>query len=417
MLSSAFDGVQRLYISGGFSGIGGVPTANIAAWDGAAWSDMAGGLANPEDPDTYLARTFAVFDDGTGPALYAAGTFGLAGGVAVNSLAKWDGTQWHDVGGGVRFDTPPYLGWVKSLQVWDDGTVPALYVGGWFTRAGDGNLEVSGIARWNGQAWSDVGGGTYGSIATMTVWDDGSGESLYCGGNFKSAGGNPVHRLARWDGAEWHDVGGGVGGPPSDEFVGAIQGWDDGTGPGLYVGGYFVSAGGQAGYNNIAKWDGHTWEDLAEGFPGFSTGSVNVMAVLDDGSGPALHMAGGYGPFYNNEGYGRIYRRENGAWIGLGYGPGGGVLALARYDIGGVPTPTIWAGGYFSEVGGKKKAWGLAYHQGGVPEQPADANRDGVLEVKDYFWFTGHQYDINEDGAIDLFDFLDFVNAYNAGCP
>jgi hypothetical protein len=32
-----------------------------------------------------------VFDDGSGPALYAGGTFVTAGGVTVSRIAKWDG--------------------------------------------------------------------------------------------------------------------------------------------------------------------------------------------------------------------------------------------------------------------------------------------------------------------------------------
>ena len=44
--------------------------------------------------------SLTVFDDGTGPALYAGGRFSEAGGVSVNSLARWDGEEWSDVGGG-----------------------------------------------------------------------------------------------------------------------------------------------------------------------------------------------------------------------------------------------------------------------------------------------------------------------------
>lgn len=35
---------------------------------------------------------------------------------------------------------------------------------------------------------------------SMVVWDDGSGEALYVGGGFPTAGGQEVGFVARWDG-------------------------------------------------------------------------------------------------------------------------------------------------------------------------------------------------------------------------
>lgn len=43
----------------------------------------------------------AVFDDGTGPALYAGGGFARAGGVSANYIAKWDGQSWSALGSGM----------------------------------------------------------------------------------------------------------------------------------------------------------------------------------------------------------------------------------------------------------------------------------------------------------------------------
>jgi len=42
-----------------------------------------------------------VFDDGSGPALYAGGNFTIAGGVAANRVAKWNGSSWSSLGSGV----------------------------------------------------------------------------------------------------------------------------------------------------------------------------------------------------------------------------------------------------------------------------------------------------------------------------
>ena len=75
-------------------------------------------------------------------------------------------------GGGVS-------GGVQAEVVFDDGSGPALYVGGAITQAGD--VTVSNIAKWNGTSWSDVGGGTTGAggaVKTLIVFDDGSGPAL-----------------------------------------------------------------------------------------------------------------------------------------------------------------------------------------------------------------------------------------------
>jgi hypothetical protein len=71
-----------------------------------------------------------VFDDGSGPALYVAGQFSLAGGVSAHNVAKWDGSSWSALGSGVTGGT------VLALGVYDDGFGPALYAGGSFSLGG-----------------------------------------------------------------------------------------------------------------------------------------------------------------------------------------------------------------------------------------------------------------------------------------
>ncbi len=78
--------------------------------------------------------------DGAG-GIYIGGTFTLAGNVAVNNIAKWDGTSWSSLGTGLN-------GSVSSIKV--SGT--DVYVGGWFTTAG--GTPANYIAKWNGSSWS-----------------------------------------------------------------------------------------------------------------------------------------------------------------------------------------------------------------------------------------------------------------------
>ena len=63
----------------------------IKRWDGSSWSVPGGGVNSK-------VRALEVFDDGGGPALYAAGQFMSAGGVAASMIAKWNGTSWSALG-------------------------------------------------------------------------------------------------------------------------------------------------------------------------------------------------------------------------------------------------------------------------------------------------------------------------------
>ena len=74
----------------------GVSAPLIAKWDGQSWAKPGGGLqANGSFADI---AAMAVFDDGSGPALYAGGSDFRVPGGPVCSVAKWDGKAWTTVG-------------------------------------------------------------------------------------------------------------------------------------------------------------------------------------------------------------------------------------------------------------------------------------------------------------------------------
>jgi hypothetical protein len=159
---------------------------------------------------------------------------------------------------------------VKAIQAFDDGGGQAIYVGGGFTTAG--GSPAFHIARWNGTSWSGLGMGFEKQVFTITVYDDGSGPALYAGGTFTTAGGGPLHSLAKWNGLAWSALGGGVSGVALP-FVNALEVFDDGSGPSLFAGGNFSSS--PAGDSSIAKWGGcaaspDPWTDLGSGLAGVS---------------------------------------------------------------------------------------------------------------------------------------------------
>jgi hypothetical protein len=242
-------GVGPLLAAGTFDLAGGVPAAKIARWNGQAWTALGAGISAAEgDSFPPVIQALAPF----GGALYAGGSFSRAGSVDMNSIARWDGTDWSMVGGGIGIGGGGRRPAVTALAVFDDGQGPALYAAGILDVAG--GPPVRNIAKWDGAAWSalgaGVGSGVNDRVWSLAVFDDGTGAALYAGGEFADAGGSPAANLARWDGHSWSAVGSGVSGA-----VQALAVFDDEAVRGLYVGGWFQTAGGISS-PNLARWTG-----------------------------------------------------------------------------------------------------------------------------------------------------------------
>lgn len=255
--------------------------------------------------------TFAAWDDGNGPALYAGGTFTNIGGISASGIAKWDGTSWSPLGSGLN-------GPALALLPFDDGSGPALYVAGSFSAAG--GVTTTGIARWNGTVWSAVGGGLNYSAAALALHDDGSGPRLHVGGGFTLAGGVAASRVARWDGAAWSALGTGFSLSPGlipGEFVAALASHTDASGTSLVAGGpVFGSLGG-----SILRWSGSVWTSVNW------TGSSPVASLLshDDGSGPRIYA----GVSTSVPPLPAVYRSTATNWEAVGGGAGSTSSALS----------------------------------------------------------------------------------------
>lgn len=272
--AAVFDDGQgpALYIGGVF-GSDPLPedlgVRGVARFDGRTWSDVGGEVFG-------RVLTLAVFDDGSGSALYAGGDLTDSTGADIPGLMRWNGTTWSSLGSGG-------LSEVRALAVFDDGSGAALYVGGSFTTVP--GVLANRIAKWDGATWSPLASGMNFAVSALEVFDDGGGSALYAGGSFTTAGGVPANRIARWDGLSWSPVGIGV-----NSAVLALESFDDGTGAALYAGGLFTMAGGQAA-NRVARWDGASWFAVGAGL----SGDVSALAAFDDGGGSKLIANGRLG--------------------------------------------------------------------------------------------------------------------------
>jgi hypothetical protein len=150
-------------------------------------------LAGPNDQVAALAT----LDIGSGPELYALGGFSAVDEMPMKMAAKWDGVSWKPLGDGLR---GPYVGLFEhwALAAFDDGSGPAVYAGGTFLMSG--TAWVNHVAKWDGARWSPLGAGTDGPVEALAVYDDGDGPSLIAGGSFTTAGGVAASNIARWDG-------------------------------------------------------------------------------------------------------------------------------------------------------------------------------------------------------------------------
>lgn len=207
-----------------------------------------------------------------------------------------------------------------------DGT--NLYVGGYFTTDGDGNV-ANYIAQWDGSHWSTLGTGMDGDVWAL-AWD---GSHLYAGGHFTTAGGVSTGPVAMWDGTTWSALGNGVTGTYVYSLL--LVGSD------LYVGGDFTSvedASGSRVVNYVAKWNGSAWADLNGG----TDGQVNALAW----DGENLY-AGGWFTTAGTTPVSNVAKWDGSGWSALGSVTfDQGVVALASDGT------NLYAGGYFSKAGG-----------------------------------------------------------------
>ncbi|PWU19160.1 MAG: hypothetical protein C5B50_07290 [Verrucomicrobia bacterium] len=303
---------RTLYAGGNFTTAGGVAANNIAQWDGTNWSALGSGMNG-------AVNALAV----SGSVVYAGGAFTMAGGNPANYIAQWNGSSWSALGSGMSGDGN-FATTVYALAL-SGGT---LYAGGYFTNAG--GAAANAITRWDGTNWSPLGSGMtrsgYGPwVYALLV----SGNTLYAGGMFDTAGGVATLNIAQWNGSSWSAMGSGLFGRiPCCAQVNALA-MSHGT---LYVGGQFMPD------NNVAQWNGSSWSAVGSGI----YTNVNALAV----SGNRLYAGGAF--FYNyasGNPLNCIAQFVGTNWLAMGSGVSAQVNALA------VSGGMLYVGGSFGMAG------------------------------------------------------------------
>lgn len=321
-----------LYVGGSFTQAGATSANYIAKWNGSSWSALSLGMN-----DNVFAMT--VFDDGSGPALFIGGAFTQAGPITANRIAKWNGTAFSAVGGGAN-------NVVYSLRVFDDGGGGALYAGGLFSRVGAGSgLQVNHIAKWSGTSWTKLGTqGVNGPVNCVTTWNDGGGMDLYAAGLFTESSGTSTNRVSRWSGSAWSALTSGLNND-ANVVIGANA--VSGIGTHLFAGGGFSTAGGQPA-SNVARWTGTVWTNMDDGLDF----RVLDMALFDEGAGTMLIAGGEFGASGDTP-VAHIARWNGTNWSALGQGTNNDVRVLLATNESNAIGRAVYAGGTFTQAGGQ----------------------------------------------------------------
>ena len=171
---------STLFACGWFSGGSGNFVSKLS---GGSWIPIGSGFDNG-------AQALASYDDGTGLALYCGGWFSATNDntVLINHIGKWDGTVWSN---------GRHLASAAESARWPSLAAPCTSPAA-SPRAG--GVAAQNIVRYNG-TWAAVGGASS-SVGSFTVFDDGTGPALYTGGFFTTIGGGTASRVAKYDGTD-----------------------------------------------------------------------------------------------------------------------------------------------------------------------------------------------------------------------
>jgi hypothetical protein len=206
---------NELYVAGEFTHVNGLPATRIARWNGSQWDSVAGGLNYLPNPS---------------PAAMTVYKGNLYVGVS-NGLAVWDGTSWTYINNVGRS--------IKTMIVYND----ELYLGGAGTN--DEFANSNGVIKYDGTTFSGVGGGfPGGNVLAFGIHNN----ELYAGGDMQVSATDSVNNIARFDGTNWVAVDQGM----NSTVNGLVS-----TVDGLFIGGFFwkVNSTG-ASANRAAIWNG-----------------------------------------------------------------------------------------------------------------------------------------------------------------
>ena len=140
---------------------------------------------------------------------------------------------------------PVGIAYPLTFAIYDD----TLYVGGDFPWSG----SISHVYKYNGTGWGQVGGDFDEALWSSTKQLLTSNGQLISGGHYTSINGSTINNIASWNGQTWNSLGEGLNG--------AVWKLAEHNGQ-LFASGDFTASGSDTTVKHIAKWDGTNWLPL-----------------------------------------------------------------------------------------------------------------------------------------------------------
>jgi hypothetical protein len=129
--------------------------------------------------------------------LYVSGTLSSINGIAVNGIAKWNGTSWEPVGNLTGGSIQKMIQYQNSL----------VAIGS-FTSNSIGNTDCRFIAQWNGTSWEPFNNGlSGGTTAYNAIAKD---NELFIVGDFSGASGISAQNVIKWNGSNFKKIGSNI---------------------------------------------------------------------------------------------------------------------------------------------------------------------------------------------------------------
>ncbi|MCA9278104.1 MAG: hypothetical protein H6815_04855 [Phycisphaeraceae bacterium] len=353
--------------------------------------------------------------------VFAGGDFTLSGSgsVELSRIARWDGNTWHPFGTGLSGGNPPTGAYTSVVLSNGD-----LVIGGTFSEV-DG-VAANFVARWDGTSWHAMDGGFSTLVRDLHIGRNGD---LFVAGGFKEFGG-----VARWTGSEWVET--APGGPSSNNAASMASNFHDT----LIVGGFHFG---------VMYYNGQDW--IALGGSVNNTLSFAYVYAMD--TSPSFDIyAGGRFDEAGGQPAKNIARWSGGQWSALGQGVNGNVYSVYAHSngsvyVGGDDGLNIWDGSAWNvsevdvsgvvhaithDVNGDVLFGGTFALANGVSVKSIariscvcypDCDKSGTLSIFDYICY-GNEYsaqtayaDCDQSGSLNVFDYICFGNAYVGGCP
>lgn len=405
--------VDMLFVGGNFTQGGGIANCyNTGQFDcsNGVWNNVggvgAGPLVTAGPAVAGIVQRLACLDVGNGQRLYIGGCFSSwSNGSSLTTvgsnvrgthpsdhalITSWDGVNFQPLRQGLRGKTDTLGYGVQSIEFYNDGISPGVYVAGRFHSASSSDglgLAAPSVAKWDGVDWTVppvglAGGGVTGEFVRHLIpAGDTNDQHLYGTGLFTVRNNKAVCGIGNWSGTEWTSfAGGGVQAPGAQTFNSLLYPcpalMSDATArfyvsvynemPAAWKGcfgcGPVGAADSKGARYTLATWDGVKWSVVPSFAPtSLSTQFAYTMAaanlqVASVPQGTKLYVGGSFTaaggcPFNYIAAY------TGAAWEALGTGVTAEVYAIELDPINHL----IYVGGAFgSSVGPVAGAGGVA---------------------------------------------------------